>query len=107
MPQIWVGKYKFSPTVKSLLDRCHALKWLRRHRCKIKRGQSPKTNIENMKRFARRHGFEDSISIPINVLVDMYKLEMHRTKRMLADSTWMRSEYLNAKLQIAIDAEKG
>ena len=37
----------------------------------------------------------------------MYKLERHRTKRMLADSTWMRSEYLNAKLQIAIDAEKG
>ena len=72
----------------------------------MKRGQSTKTNVANMKRFARRNGFEDPLSLPINVLVEMYKMEKQRTKRMLADSAWMKTEYPNAKLQVVIDAEK-
>ena len=36
----------------------------------------------------------------------MYKLEKERTRRILADSAWMRTEYLNAKLRDAINAEK-
>ena len=48
-----VGQYEFSPAVKSYLDRCHALKWLLRYRCKMKRAQITKTNAGYMKRFAK------------------------------------------------------
>ena len=92
--------------MKSYLDRCHALKWLLRHRCKMKLGQKTKTNLGNMKRFAKRNGIDDPMTLSINVLAEMYKLEKQRTRRVLADSAWMRTKYLNAKLQVAIDSEK-
>ena len=59
-----------------------------------------------MKRFAKRNVVDDPLTLSINVLSEMYKLEKQRTRRVLADSPWMRTEYLSAKLQVAINAEK-
>ena len=59
-----------------------------------------------MKSFAKRNGIKNSMALSISVLVEMYKLEKERTRRILADSAWMRTEYLNAKLKDAINAEK-
>ena len=72
----------------------------------MKRGQKTKANVANMKRFAKRNGIDDPMTLSINVLAEMYKLEKQRTRRVLADSAWMRTECLNAKLQVAINAEK-
>ena len=59
-----------------------------------------------MKKFAKRNGIENLMALSTNVLIEMYKLEKERTRRILADSAWMRTEYLNAKLKDAINAEK-
>ena len=104
--KIRVGHYEFSPAVKSYLDRCHALKWLLRHRCKINRGIATKINTANMKRFAKRNDIENPLALSTSVLAEMYKLEKERTRRVLADLACMRTECLNSKLQHAINAEK-
>ena len=54
-------------------------------------------NIANMKRFAKRNGIKNPMALSTSVLIEMYKLEKERTRRILADSAWMRTEYLNAK----------
>ena len=46
------------------------------------------------------------MTLSTSVLAEMYKLEKEKTQRVLADLAWMRTEYLNAKLQDAINAEK-
>ena len=46
------------------------------------------------------------MTLSISVLVEMYKLEKERTRRILAESAWMGTEYLNAKLKDAINAGK-
>ena len=61
-------------------------------------------NIGNMKRFAKRNGIENPMALSTSVLIEMYKLEKERTRRILADSAWMRTEYFNAKLKDAINA---
>ena len=79
---------------------CHALKWLVRHRCKTKRRQKTKTNIANVKSLL------NPLTLLINAILEMYKLEKQNTRRVLADSAYMGAEYLNAKLQVVIDVEK-
>ena len=101
-----VGKFKFSPAVKSNLDWCYVLKWLLRPRCKIQQEQKTKTNIANRKWFDRRNIIDDPLTFSTNALLEMYKLEKQRTRCVLADSAWMRTKYLNAKLQVATNAEK-
>ena len=59
-----------------------------------------------MKRFAKRNGIEDPMTLSTSVLAEMYKIVKERTRRVLADSAWMRTEYLNAKLRDAINTEK-
>ena len=59
-----------------------------------------------MKEFAKRNGIENPVALSTSVLVEMYKLEKEGTRRILADSAWMRTEYLNAKLKDAINPEK-
>ena len=72
--KIQVEHYEFSPAVKSYLDRCHALKWLLQPRCKINRGQATNINTANMKRFAKRNGIENPMTLSTSVLEEMYKL---------------------------------
>ena len=84
--KIRVGHYEFSPAVKSYLDRCHSLKWLLRYRCKLNRGESAKMNIANMKIFSKRNSIENPMALSTSVLIEMYKLEKERTRRILADS---------------------
>ena len=59
-----------------------------------------------MKRFAKRNGIEDLMTLSTSVLAEMYNLEKERTRRELTDLAWMRKEYLNTKLQDAINTEK-
>ena len=62
-------------------------------------------NIANMKRFAKRRGIKNPMALSTSVLIEMYKLEKERTRRILADSAWMRTEYLNAKQKDAVIAD--
>ena len=41
----------------------------------MKRGQITKTNVGNMKWFAKRDGTDDPMTLSTNVLAEMYKLE--------------------------------
>ena len=59
-----------------------------------------------MKRFARYNGIDDPLTLSINVISEIYKLEKQRTGRMLAELPWMQTKYLNAKLQVTVNAEK-
>ena len=63
-------------------------------------------NTANMKRFAKRNDIKIPMALSTSVLIEMYKLEKERRRRILADSAWMRTEYLNAKLKDVIYAEK-
>ena len=51
----------------------------------MKQGQTTKTNVGNMKRFAKGNGIDNPMTLSINVLAEMYKLEKQRTRRVLAD----------------------
>ena len=61
-------------------------------------------NIANMKRFAKRNGIKNPMALSTSVQIEMYKLEKETTWRILADSAWMQTKYLNAKLKDAINA---
>ena len=59
-----------------------------------------------MRLFAKHNDIEDPMTLSTSVLAEIYKLEKERTRRVLDESAWMRTKYLNAKLQDAINEEK-
>ena len=93
--------YDFSPAVKYWLDRCHAFRQLIR----LNSGKRSR-NPSNIKRFARRCGIDRPGQLTLSDLVVQYKECKDRTKRLLAESPWMRRTYMSEKLQAAIAAER-
>ena len=95
------GHYEFSPEVKEWLDRCHALRALLR----LKTGKKVR-NKGNVKRFARRCGIANPEGHSAAELAIMYKECKTKTKKLMAESPWMRKEFLTSLLQEAMDEEK-
>ena len=93
--------YEFSPAVKHWLDRCHAFRQLIRLNSGKRIG-----NIANTKRFARRCGIERPGHLTLSQLVSQYRECKEHTKRLLAESPWMRRNYISEKLQAAIESER-
>ena len=96
-----MGPYEFSPQIKALMDRCWALRSLIGYKLK------KKGNIANLYRFAwRTCGIERPSSIPIDDLVAMWKVAKAELKRHLAESPWMRKQYLTEQLREALENER-
>ena len=97
------GDYEFSPKVKALLDKCHAYKALLRIRqTKSRRGLRRKGNKGNAYRFARRCGIAHGRSRSTKALVEEFRACKEETKRHLAQSPWMRRQFLTDKLREAL-----
>ena len=93
------GHYEFSPVIKGWLDKCHAYKQLIRLKL---RGHSSKINVGNLKRFARRCKIENPLDLTRQELGDLYRECREHCKRLLAESPWLRKQYLSDKLSDAI-----
>lgn len=86
--------YDFSPEVRTWIDRCHAYKQL------IGYHTAPQNmNVGNMKRFARRCGIPDPLSLQLSQLVVDYKACRAELKLHMAKSGWLRQQYLTSRLQ--------
>lgn len=92
--------YKFSPCVKTWLDRCHALRQLLRYHL----GKRI-SNIGNMKRFARRCGITNPMALSAQQILRDYKDARTQLQSLLAESPLLRKEYLTSKLQQAIESK--
>jgi hypothetical protein len=95
---IYPAHYEFSPAIKVWLDRCHLLKWLLRYH------QGKDVNAGNMRRFAKRQGMKHCMSYSVEELVQMYRETKARAKELMADSPYLRKNFLHMKLNEAIDS---
>ena len=66
----------------------------------------PMGNPANVKRFAKRCGLEKEIGFTAKELYRGYKDCKEQTKRYMAESPWMRKQFLTDKLLAAIDSDR-
>ena len=97
---LFKNDYEFSPNVRYWIERGRAIRAL----IKLKLGRE--CNAGNVKRAARRAGIENPLSCDRRELHDLYHACKQRCKEMLASSPWLRKQFLNRKLQDALDEGK-
>ena len=85
--------YEFSPKVKEWLDRCHTLRVLLR----LQTGKKVR-NKGNVKRFARRSGINNPMQHTVSELITMYRECKLRNRKLMAESPWVRKEFLSTLL---------
>ena len=99
------GHYEFSPPVKSFLDRFHAFWWLLRFWINQHHNKIEQFNIGNMKRFVQCYGIIHPMRVSTTKLAKQYHLCKEDIEQILAESPWIRTEYLTTKLPAAINTE--
>jgi len=92
--------YDFSPEVRQWIERGRAIRAIIR----MKLGRE--CNIGNLKRTAKRCGLTNPLSYTRSQLWEMYYKCKAKCKKLLADSPWMRKQFLSQRLQTAIDEGK-
>lgn len=95
--RLYAAHYEFSPPIQLWLDRCHLLKWL------LRSHQGKQVNAGNMRRFARKLGMMQCIRMPVAEIVQLYREAKERTKDLMAESPYLRKQFLYGKLNDAID----
>ena len=107
--KLYAAHYDFSPTVQFWLKRCHAYRAL----IKLKgimeevgsnNPQHPRLrnkNIANTFRSAERAGIRDASELSKKDLMVQYGYCREQTKRLLAESPWLRKQFLSRKLEDA------
>jgi endonuclease/exonuclease/phosphatase family metal-dependent hydrolase len=93
---IYPAHYEFSPEIQNWLDRCHLLKWMLRYH------QGKRVNAGNMRRFARRLGVKNCMKYSAEEVVEMYRETKAHTKDLMAESAYLRKNFLHEKLNDAI-----
>ena len=98
--------------MKLWLDRCHSYRALVRLTNKLKElnttnlKQIKDANPANIYRAAERCGINNSKEIASNELYLRYKSCEEQTRRLMAQSPWMRKRFLSEKLTDLIDRKK-
>ena len=88
--------------IKGWLDKCHAYKQLIRLKLG---GHNSKINVGNIKRFARRCCIDNPLDLTRQELGTLYKECRKHCKQLLAETPWLRKQYLSDKLSEAIAKE--
>ena len=110
--KFYANHYEFSPTVKKWLDRCHSYRALIRLQLKMEECGTSNVrllgegNPANIYRAAWRCGIDDPKSLEKEELYFRYKECRERTKELMANSAWMRKQFMSAKLSEAVEKNK-
>jgi len=98
--QLYAAHYEFSPPIQRWLDKCHLLKWLLRYH------QGRRVNAGNMRRFAKKLGMASCTRMEVDDVVHLYREAKERTKDLMAESPYLRKQFLHGQLNSAIDKEQ-
>ena len=110
--KFYANHYEFSPTVKKWLDRCHSYRALIRLQLKMEECQTSNVrllgdgNPANIYRAAWRCDIDDPKSLGKEELYFRYRECKERTKELMANSSWMRKQFMSAKLAEAVEQNK-
>ena len=94
---LYTNDYGFSPEVKYWLEKGRALRALMR----LKLGKEG--NIATVKQTAKRCGITQPLSYTRQELWTMYNNCKKKCAEMLADSPWLRKQFLSARLHDALE----
>ena len=97
---LYKNNYDLSPKVKYLLEKGRALRALIR----LKPGKEG--NIANVKQTAKRCGITHPLSYTRQELWTIYNYCKKKCAEMLADSPWLRKQFLSARLHDALENER-
>ena len=108
--KIYASHYEFSPTVQFWLKRCHAYRALIKLREAMDKAgtRSPKhpairkKNCSNTYRSAERAGIQRPAELSKEDLLLQYGHCRVQTKQLLAESPWLRRQFLSRKLEDAM-----
>ena len=95
--KLYRGAYEFSPEVKGWIEKGRAIQELLRYM------QTGAGNGGNAKRVARRAGLKDLGSISNGRLAEMAQDCKKKSKYFLAESPWLRWQFLAAQLQALVE----
>ena len=95
--KLYRGAYDFRPEAKGWIERGRAIQGLFRYR------QTGAGNGGNDKRAARRAGLQDLSSIGNDRLAEMAQERKKKYKALMAESPWLRRQFLAAQLQAAVE----
>ena len=108
--KLYAGHYEFSPTVQHWLKRCHAYRALIKLSDAMDKAgtRSPKhpdlrrKNSANTYRSAERAGILRAAELSRDDLLLQYGYCREQTKQLLAESPWLRRQFLSRKLEDAM-----
>ena len=92
--------YDFSPEVRMWIEKGRAIRAI------IRMKLGGECNIANLKRTARRCGLDNPLAYSRPQLWEMYNECKKKCKKLLAESPWMRKQFLSQRLNAAIEEGK-
>ena len=95
--KLYRGAYEFSPEVNGWIEKRRAIQGLLRHRL------TGAGNGGNTRRAARRADLQDRSTINNSSLAEMARECKKKCKSMIAESPWLRRQFLAAQLQAAVE----
>ena len=95
--KLYTGNHDFSPQVKYWVKRGRAIRALIRYKA------NGVGNVGSIKRVVRRWDVKALLTISTGKLVEMMSKCKTRCRALLAESPWLRRQFLAARLQEAVD----